>query len=386
MLASYPPLTEDRSCEVVIIGGGITGALVAHFLMEAGVEVLLLDRREVGQGSTSASTALLLYEVDTPLHELMARHGPAAAVRAYEVCREALYKLEQVIAMLPDDCGFEWKQSLYLASEAADVPALEQEYRTRRANGFRLEWLERAEIEARFSFSYPAALLTAEAAQVDAYRLCHRLLARAATRGLNLYDRTEVVRYEHEGNQVILTTDRGCRVTARKVVLATGYETQQYLDLPQIALKSTYALASTPLSAFPGWHERCLIWESARPYVYLRTTADQRALIGGEDEDFTSADARDARMAEKIQRLQQRFRTMFPDIPLEVAYQWTGTFAESPDGLAYIGEHPAFPNGYFALGYGGNGITYSLIAAELLRDHYLGHSNPDARLFRFDRE
>ena len=55
------------------------------------------------------------------------------------------------------------------------------------------------------------------------------------------------------------------------------------------------------------------------------------------------------------------------------------------DGLPFIGPHPSFPRACFALGYGGNGITYSAIAAGIIRDAYLRMANPTARLFRFDR-
>jgi glycine/D-amino acid oxidase-like deaminating enzyme len=76
---------------------------------------------------------------------------------------------------------------------------------------------------------------------------------------------------------------------------------------------------------------------------------------------------------------------LFPDIPFEVEYAWGGTFAETPDGLAYIGNVEELPNAWFALGYGGNGITYSAIAADLLRDFVQGRPNPNAPIFAFDR-
>jgi glycine/D-amino acid oxidase-like deaminating enzyme len=81
----------------------------------------------------------------------------------------------------------------------------------------------------------------------------------------------------------------------------------------------------------------------------------------------------------------KKFGRLFPDLQLEVAYAWAGTFGETRDGLAYIGFHPRFPHAYFALGYGGNGITFSLIAAEIIRDSFLGRTNRDAHLFRFGR-
>jgi glycine/D-amino acid oxidase-like deaminating enzyme len=70
---------------------------------------------------------------------------------------------------------------------------------------------------------------------------------------------------------------------------------------------------------------------------------------------------------------------------LEVSYTWAGTFDETKDGLAYIGQTPEFPHAYFALGYGGNGITLSVIAAKIITDLHLGRPNPDADIFRFDK-
>jgi glycine/D-amino acid oxidase-like deaminating enzyme len=385
LIASYPTLKQDLACDVAVIGGGITGALIAYYLTETGCDTVLVDRRDIGGGSTSASTALLQYEVDTPLFRLIDLVGREHAVRSYLLCLEAIGKLGRLIENLDDDCGFEHKHSLYLASRRRHVGDLRKEYAARRACGIRLDLLDQADIAARYSFRYPAALLSYDAAQVDAYRLTHALLRAAARRGLRIYDRTLVTDCAHTAAGVQLTTERGCRIAARKVAVAAGFEAQQYLRRKVATFKSTYALISEPLEHFAGWPDQCLIWESARPYVYLRTTSDGRAIIGGEDDLFDSEARRERRLERKRDKLVKRFRAMFPEIDLDVAYYWAGTFGETADGLAYIGETSEFPNGYFALGYGGNGITYSLIAAEIIRDIYTGRPNRDAAIFRFDR-
>ncbi|MEI9863366.1 MAG: FAD-binding oxidoreductase [Limisphaerales bacterium] len=128
-----------------------------------------------------------------------------------------------------------------------------------------------------------------------------------------------------------------------------------------------------------------MIWETGSPYLYLRTTTENRIIVGGEDEDFVNPKKRDAMIAGKTQTLVRKFKTLFPEIKLEVAYSWAGTFGETKDGLAYIGKNRNLPHAYFALGYGGNGITYSLIAAEIIRDDFLGRRNPDAGIFSFGR-
>jgi glycine/D-amino acid oxidase-like deaminating enzyme len=152
-----------------------------------------------------------------------------------------------------------------------------------------------------------------------------------------------------------------------------------------VTLKSTYALISEPLPAISGWHQQCLIWDSGTPYLYLRTITEGRIIVGGEDENFVNAKRRDALISQKTRTLVKEFGRLFPDLRLEAAYAWAGTFGETKDGLAYIGVHPRFPHADIALGYGGNGITFSLIAAEIIRDHFLGRTNRHAHLFRFDR-
>jgi glycine/D-amino acid oxidase-like deaminating enzyme len=386
LIRSYPSLADDLSCDVVVIGAGITGALVAYHLVEAGADVIVLDRRDVGGGSTSASTALLQYEVDVPLHQLIDQVGREHAVRSYHLCLEAIYKLENLAIALGEDVGFARKRSLYLASVADDLPELEREYAVRREVGIALDWLSQADVEARFSFSAPAALLSRDGGQVDPYRMAHALLRAASDQGARVYDRTVVTGFERDGERLLVRTDRGHTVTARTIVMAGGFEAQRYLRKRVVQFRSTYALVSEPVEAFPGWgEEQCLIWESARPYVYLRTTPDGRIIIGGEDDPSDDERRRERRLPEKTERLVERARRMFPAIPFEVAYAWGGTFGETKDGLAYIGETRELPGVYFTLGYGGNGMTYSVIAAELIRDAFLGRPNPDAQIFSFDR-
>lgn len=383
--ANYPSLQRDVSCDAVVIGGGITGALVAVHLAEAGVKTLLIDKRDIGTGSTSASTALLQYEIDVPLRELIKQVGPVAATRSYALCRESIGKLERLAARLKIDCGFERKPSLFLARHRQEIPELREEFQLRREMRIELEYFDAAAIRKRFPFSRPAALFSKDGGQVDPHRLTHGLLAAGKRAGLEVCDRTEMERLEQTRRGVRITTKNGFQITARRAVVAAGFESKALLKGEAGTLKSTYALISEPLPKISEWHQQCLIWESGTPYLYLRTTTEGRVIVGGEDEGFVNGKRRDALISEKTRTLVNKFGRLFPDVPLEVAFAWAGTFGETKDGLAYIGVHPRFPHTYFALGYGGNGITFSLIAAEIIRDCFLGRKNRDARIFRFER-
>lgn len=383
--ANYPSLQCNVSCDVVVIGGGITGALAAIHLVEAGVKTLLIDKRDVGTGSTSGSTALLQYEIDVPLRELRRKIGPRIATRSYQLCRESIGKLERLCTRLKIDCGFERKPSLFLARHQREIPELREEFQLRQQIGIDLEFLEEAAIRKRFPFSRPAALFSQDGGQVDPHRLTHGLLAAGKRAGLEVFDRTEMARMEQTRQGVRITTKTGFVIRARRAVIAAGFESKALLKGDAGTLKSTYALISEPLPKVPGWYKQCLIWESGLPYLYLRTTQEGRVIVGGEDEDFVNAKRRDRLISRKARTLVKKFGRLFPDISLEVAYAWAGTFGQTKDGLAYIGVHPRYPHAYFALGYGGNGITFSLIAAEIIRDSFVCRTNGDAHTFRFGR-
>ena len=282
--------------------------------------------------------------------------------------------------------GFDRKKSLYLASRKRDRKALREELELRRAIGIHVDWLDEDDIAARFSFRRPAALLSADAAQVDAYAFAHGLLRDAVKRGLRVFDRTTILDVRARDDGVTLTSAEHWQVEAKHVVFAAGYETRDFLKPKVAELISTFAVASEPMADIPGWGEdRCVIWEHAHPYLYLRTTSDGRVIVGGEDEPFRDPNRRDRVLPKKAERLAERFRDLFPEIDFRVEFAWAGTFGETKDGLAYIGAHPDWPSSFFALGYGGNGITYSVIAAEIIRDALLGRVHRHADLFRFDR-
>ena len=146
-------------------------------------------------------------------------------------------------------------------------------------------------------------------------------------------------------------------------------------------LTSTWAFASEPLASLPGWEHRALIWETTRPYVYMRVTDDGRVLAGGEDEPWAERHANLSCLARKTSRLIAEVERLFPCLEIRADYQWAGTFAWSEDGLPVIGPMDGQPRIWRAFGFGGNGITFAMIAAKLLAARWLGRPLPEEAWF-----
>jgi len=381
-MQAFPPLERDVRCDVAIIGAGITGALIADELAAHGHDVVVLDQRDVGWGSTAASTALVQYEIDTPLTQLTRRYGEDDAVLAFRACADAVDRLA-ALARDVGDVGFSRMKSLYYASVPRDGDALRDEFEARRRHGFDVRWLGASAVARRYGLQACGAILNRPAARIDPYRMTYRLLRRHADR---VYDRTRVERIRVHARGVELATAHGS-VHARHVVVAAGYASQLWLTQRVARNRSSYAFVTDPIARERlGPLVDTLVWETARPYLYLRSTADGRMLVGGEDDAIDIPARRDVRVESKARALLHKASRMFPRVPFEPVFSWAGTFAETRDGLPFFGAHAEHgPRVLFAMAYGGNGITYSVLGASLLRATIERRAHPLAALFGFAR-
>lgn len=382
---NYPALGKNIRTDVIIAGGGISGALTAYALAQAGIGAIVVDSRTIATGSTAASTSLIQYEIDTPLVELAGKIGIVKAEAAYRLSYQALTALQAVCNRLHFD-WFEPKTSLYLASRQKDVLLLEKEYAARKALGFEVDLWDARLIQQRMGFDAPLAIYSGAAAQTDAYRLTHVLHQHNKNKGVEVFDRTEVLRVSRTRQSVKVHTAGGHTITAGYLVVATGYEAMQYIKEPLVKLHSTYALASENRPGNHQWYKNCLLWETKNPYLYMRTTADNRIVIGGRDEVFYNPARRDRLIQKKTALLVKDFGKKFPHIPLVPEFTWTGTFAITEDGLPFIGAYPRLPRTFFALGFGGNGITFSQLAADIITDLITGKKKEAPDLFAFGRK
>ena len=368
-----------------MVGAGISAALIARSLGEAGMTVCLLEKRQVGWGSTSASTALLQYEIDVELQALARRYGIEDGVLAYRSCEAAVIALLGLARSLRK-IDARAMQSLYFSSHWYHDRRLRREAALRQRHGFALECLESEALRERFGLDAEVGLLSSTAAEVDPVQFTRRLLDHAQDEGAEIFERTQVVGIAPTPRGVNVRTAGDHVIRCKHVVVAAGYESQSFLDQRVARNRSSYALVTDPIPQAIGPLQDCLVWESARPYLYARSTPDGRLILGGEDDATDIPLRRDARLAKKAEAICARMRSRFAGIPLPVAFTWAGTFAETADGLPFFGTHDQYgPRVHFAMAYGGNGITYSAIGAEIIRDQLLGNRHPCAALFSFDR-
>lgn len=386
LLASYPSLKKDADCDVLIVGGGITGSLIAHQCVKDGYKTILIDKREICNGSSSATTSMLQYEVDTPLYKLIEEVGEKAAIESYRACAAAIDDLGKIAAKIRSKAGFRKKASLYYASRKKDAQWLKKECEVRKEAGFDVRWLEPGEILEKYDIHLShGGILSKQGGSIDAFCFAHELLQYNYKRGLKIYDKTALVNVRYKRGFNLCSTAAGVIVKAKKVVYCVGYESADMIKEKFVDLISTYAIVSEVNVALYKKYSNVLLWNTAEPYLYMRTTDDSRFLIGGEDEAFHNATKRDDLIGKKEQKLVNAFQSIFPGKAFFADFAWAGTFGKTKDGLPYIGEHKDFKNSYFVCGFGGNGITFSVTGMQMVSDWLKGKKHPLWQWFRFGR-
>ena len=379
----HAPLGRDLSTDVLVIGAGISGALMAEALSSTH-KVVVVDRRGPVMGSTPASTALVEYEVDTPLTLLAEQIGMARAVRAWRRSALAVHALAAKTRDLGIAADQRRTDNLYLAGDVLDADGLRAEGEARRHAGLETMFLGRKALRDRFGIRRAAALLAHDDMALDPRRLTAGYLNVAIGRGAKLFAPIEVTDVETHRGGVTAKTAEGPMIRAGAVVFCTGYEMPDWVPQGRHQLISTYAIATQPQ---PGrlWPEDCMIWEASDPYLYLRSTPDGRVICGGEDEEFADAAARDALIGAKAAAIARKLKRLMPQLDTDPEFAWAGAFGATATGLPSIGAVPGKPHCYAVLGFGGNGITYSRIAADVIGAELAGKPDPDADLYAFRR-
>jgi glycine/D-amino acid oxidase-like deaminating enzyme len=370
--------------DVVVVGAGISGALIADALVTAGHRVAVVDRRGPFQGSTPASTALLQFEIDTPLIQLAKRIGRQKAARAWWRSAEGVGYLRSRIVDLDIECDFKERRSLYLPGDQLDLKGLEAETEMRQAAGLRSSMIDRRTLRRMAGIDRPGAIYSTGTGEVDPVKLVAGLWRSAIARGARLYAPVQIDDVMSFQNHVRLKTATGRAISAKAVIFATGYELAKFIKPKGYRIASTWAYA-TRIQTESLWPSRCLIWEASDPYLYARTDAAGRVIVGGEDEEFVDTETRDRMLPQKVAAIERKLRRLMPKIDPTPAYAWTGSFGSSPNGLPLIGPVPGHGHCYAVLGYGGNGITFSAIAAQMLQRSLSGYRDPDAKLFGLAR-
>lgn len=379
----FDAVPPEGPWDVIVVGAGIGGALAAEALSRDGRRVLVLDRRPPVRGSTPASTAMIQHEIDMPLSRLIRQSGRDRAERAWRRSVRAVADLMALTGRLGLACGMEGRRALYLAGDVMGARALKAEAEARNRAGIAAAFLNAPALRERFGLPRTGAILSDASGSANPAQLAAGLLNAAVARGTAVASPIEITDMAELPGGVALATREGRVLTAAAAVFCTGYEFLPQMRSGAHRVTSTWALASAPGIARPDWLDGMVVWEASEPYLYFRSTPDGRIIAGGEDEDSPDRNADPALLAPKSAAIAAKLEALTGIRIGRPAYAWAGPFGTTTDGLPIIDRVPGCERVFAVMGYGGNGITFAMIAAQIVAAAIAGRTDPDAGLFAF---
>lgn len=371
------PATTD----ILVVGAGVMGAMIADRLTEAGREVTLIDRRGPARGSTAGSTALVMWAADVPLSQLGKSIGQDQAAARWRAVHDAATSLRERLSRGDIHCDLMDRPELYLDGDLLDAAALSEEAEARQKAGLACRFLVGNAVAERFGIKRRAGIVCDGSYVLDPVKLTHGLLDIAAARGAWICHPAEAVAIDHRGGDIEVAIAGERPIRCRELILATGYERARWFLPAAFDMGSSYAIATRPDT--PAlWNEDAMIWEASNGYLYARRTIDGRIVAGGGDVNFADPDRRDALIEIKRGWIDAQLCALTGAETLAVDCAWASNFGSSPDGLPAIGRTAIDPRIWIASGFGGNGITFAALAADIVASSLGGPT--DGRMTMFN--
>jgi glycine/D-amino acid oxidase-like deaminating enzyme/nitrite reductase/ring-hydroxylating ferredoxin subunit len=364
--------TLDASIEtdVCIIGGGISGLTTAYLLTQAGRKVIVIDDGLIGGGTSARTTAHLTSAIDDRIYRIVEWHGEEKAKIAVEAHSRAIDEIERIAAKENIDCDFS-RLDGYLIRAADGEDDLEKEFEAAR----RIMPVEKAARAPLNDFDTGECLKFPNQGQFHILKYLSGLAKAIEERGGQLFSNTRAVEWKGADAPQVKTAS-GLIIRAKSIVLATNYPifSKMFAKLP--AYRSYVIGVRVPKDSI----EKCLIWDTADPYRYVRTQAEKDfdvLIVGGEDHRTGQADDGEERFEKLWQWTRERFSAAG-----EILYKWSGQFFETHDGLAFIGRFSdSEPNVYLITGDSGIGMTHGTIGGIMISDLILGRENGWTEVF-----
>ncbi len=381
--ADFLELNEDFDIDVLVIGGGMSGALISHELGVRGFRTAVIDKEIPGYGSSDGNTGIIQYHSDDSLPEMIKRFGEKPAVDFYTLSIEAMDKLGEVAKSLPDDTGYKKTESLLLAAKEENVSELKENNETLKRFGFPSEYIDKETLEKDYQIHAYGALKTGKDAELNPFKMVQALHKDNIKRGVNVYKNApadEII--EDEDGFRILSGPY--TIKAKKLVLATGYAKNVYPVIEQaLERNTTYSFVTEKIEE-KLWGEEEMIWDDDDPYVYFRKLEDHRVIAGGRDEKGEELSSLE-NIEQETEKIYEKICEYYPQFEGKITHRWQSVFGESKDGIPFIGQDDHNPNKYYAFGYGGNGTCYSVMASLIISDYLEGKEHPLAYTTKYPR-
>lgn len=365
---NYPTLSQDIKVDAVIIGGGLVGIQCAYFLKKEGLKVALLEANRIGSGTTGYTTAKITSQHGLIYDKIKNQMGEELARQYAEANESAIREYKKIAEDNNIECDYIPQPSFIYTQDDNYIQKISDEVKAASSLGIKASYIE----EIPFQIPIKAAVRFDNQAQFHPLKYLLALAKTIPDNDSHIFEKSRAVTIDKEGNDYIITTEQGSKVTAERVIIASHYPFYNKLGMyyARVYQERSYVLAVKAKEKYPGG----MYINAEDPTRSLRHQPIKNGeliLVGGEH--HKTGQGKDT--SEHYEALVDFAKNIFTID--DILFRWSTQDCMTIDGIPYVGHFNSnTPNLYIATGFQKWGMTNSMVSAMLIRDLIVKGKSP----------
>ncbi len=384
----FPAFRGVITHPVVVVGGGMAGAMAAQACAAAGMKVILLEAGRVGQGGSGRATGLISSEACGSYWDLEARAGKRAARALFALTETAPRELAVALKRLGIKAGLDLRDAIRALPAGSPDKLLQRELASRKEAGLTAGWMSPAMVQRQAALASAGAVKLADWGFVDPYKLTLGFLSAATKKGVKVYERSRITKITFNRKNATAFLDSGA-ITTENLIICIGEPTSLFKPLKRhLKHEDRYAVLTEPLSAAVRaelGQQAALLIDTESPAHQLWFTADHRVLFTGADQKRPADRLRAQTVVQRTGQLMYELTRLYPAISgARPTHGWDVPLAHPADNVLYAGAHRNFPHQLFAFGTS-HDPARAFLASRIILRAIQGKSDRDDVHFSFAR-
>jgi glycine/D-amino acid oxidase-like deaminating enzyme/nitrite reductase/ring-hydroxylating ferredoxin subunit len=374
-ISSFPPLNENLSTDVLIVGAGITGVTAAYLLAKEGVQVTVIEGSEIVSGTTGFTTAKVTAQHGPIYHQLIETFGEEKAKLYFDANQSAIEKVRTLVKSLSIDCDLEERNAVLYAEFKDGETILHAEK----------EAYDKLDIPGELSSAIPKlpfpvkeTLSMFNQAQFHPVKYVAALVKEAQNLGVTFHEQTRAMTIKN-GEEITIELMNGNEIKARKLLTTSHFpfNDEDGLYFARLAPYRSYAVCAKVTDIhFDGM------------YINVeKPTRSIRSVRGPKGENYVLVGGEGHKTGQHVEETKKTYQTLADfakqHFPVEsIDFHWSAQDLATLDQLPYVGKiMTGMPNVFVATGFDKWGMTNGTNAAYLLTDLCQNRENPYEDLF-----